>query len=124
MDPVNPQLRREQPPYIQIAADIKGRIQSGELAHGARVPSEREIVEQWGVSRATAAKVLGTLRADGLVEARPGMGTVVIAPQGLEEYALVARSGKVLVRHDRCQAEQAVATLQAAMDWTRAHHCD
>jgi AcrR family transcriptional regulator len=64
-------------PYQQIAAELRRRIEAGELAPGARVPSTRAIVDEWGVAMATATKVLTELRHQGLVRAVPGVGTVV-----------------------------------------------
>jgi len=61
----------------EITAELRARIRSGELAAGARVPSTREIVRRHGVAMATATKVLTALRQEGLVVARPGVGTVV-----------------------------------------------
>ncbi len=65
------------PRYQQIAAELRRRIEAGELAPGARVPSTRAIVDEWGVAMATATKVLTELRHQGLVRAVPGVGTVV-----------------------------------------------
>ncbi|WP_031015492.1 TetR/AcrR family transcriptional regulator C-terminal domain-containing protein [Streptomyces sp. NRRL F-5727] len=65
------------PPYLRIVAEIRRRIADGELAPGDRIPSTRRIAEEWGVALATATKALTTLRLDGLVEARPRIGTVV-----------------------------------------------
>ena len=65
------------PPYQQIVDVIRARITSGSLPPGARVPSTRQIVTEWGVAMATASKVLATLRQEGLVQSRPGFGTVV-----------------------------------------------
>ncbi|GGS00498.1 GntR family transcriptional regulator [Streptomyces nojiriensis] len=65
------------PPYLRIVATIRRRIADGELAPGDRVPSTRQIAAQWGVALATATKALTTLRLEGLVEARPRIGTVV-----------------------------------------------
>ena len=65
----------------EIAADLRRRIESGELAPGRRVPSTREITRQWGVAMATATKALTELRHDGLVRAVPGVGTIVAGPQ-------------------------------------------
>ncbi|HET9849675.1 MAG TPA: TetR/AcrR family transcriptional regulator C-terminal domain-containing protein [Candidatus Dormibacteraeota bacterium] len=58
-------------------AEIRRRIQTGELGSGARVPSTRAIVDDWGVAMATATRVLTELRREGLVRAIPGVGTVV-----------------------------------------------
>lgn len=67
------------PPYARIVADIRERIEAGELAPGDRVPSTREITRRFGVAMATATKALGVLRQEGLVRAVPGSGTVVEA---------------------------------------------
>lgn len=69
----------EAAPYLRIAAEIRARIERGELRAGDRVPSTRQITQQWGVAMATATKVLAALRRQGLVEARTGVGTVVAA---------------------------------------------
>jgi DNA-binding transcriptional regulator YhcF (GntR family) len=65
------------PVSSRIAAEIRGQIQSGELAAGERVPSTREITRRWSVAMATASKVLATLKEEGLVRTRRGVGTVV-----------------------------------------------
>ncbi|MEU1814791.1 GntR family transcriptional regulator [Streptomyces roseifaciens] len=69
------------PPYLRIAAELRRRIADGELAPGDRVPSTRQIAEDFGVALATATKVLTTLRQEGLVQARPRVGTVVAGPE-------------------------------------------
>ncbi|MFF2040969.1 TetR/AcrR family transcriptional regulator C-terminal domain-containing protein [Kitasatospora sp. NPDC058170] len=68
------------PPFRRIAADLRRRIATGELAPGERVPSTRRLAQDWGVALATATKALTELRLEGLVEARPRVGTVVAAP--------------------------------------------
>ncbi|MFB7476556.1 GntR family transcriptional regulator [Kitasatospora sp. NPDC056184] len=65
------------PPFRRIAADLRRRIADGELAPGDRVPSNRRLAQDWGVALATATKALTVLRQEGLVEARPRIGTVV-----------------------------------------------
>lgn len=67
----------ELPPYARVVADIRARIDGGELRPGDRVPSTREITREWGVAMATATKALSALRQAGLVEAVRGVGTVV-----------------------------------------------
>jgi len=63
--------------YLRIADEIADDIRSGRLAEGQPVPSTRRIVRDWGVAMATATKVIGALRAAGLVETVPGSGTIV-----------------------------------------------
>jgi DNA-binding transcriptional regulator YhcF (GntR family)/AcrR family transcriptional regulator len=74
------------PPYTRIVAEIRERIEAGELAPGDRVPSTREITRHFGVAMATATKALGVLRQEGLVRAVPGSGTVVEARPGAARH--------------------------------------
>lgn len=63
--------------YLRIAAQIRDRIADGRLHPGEKIPSTRQITQEWGVAMATATKVIATLREEGLVDPRPGAGTVV-----------------------------------------------
>ena len=74
---MSPHVRRDDPPYVQIAQQIRADIESGKLAEGDRVPSARDITATWGVALATATKVHARLRSEGLIESVPGVGTVV-----------------------------------------------
>lgn len=69
-----------EPPYQRIAAALRKRITGGELRPGDRVPSTRQIAQEWGVAIVTATRVLTTLRDEGLVIATPRVGTVVAEP--------------------------------------------
>src|ERR1044072_1555094 len=66
-----------EPPYRKIVAELRARMQSGELLPGDRMPSIRQISRRWGVAVATATRGVATLREEGLVEAKVGSGTVV-----------------------------------------------
>jgi AcrR family transcriptional regulator len=66
--------------YARIVADIRARIESGELPPGARVPSTRRLVADYGVAMATATKALSALRQAGLARPVPGVGTVGADP--------------------------------------------
>jgi GntR family transcriptional regulator len=65
------------PPYRQVAAILRGRIESGDLAPGRRLPSIADLVQTYGIARTTAAKALRVLIDEGLAEISPGMGTYV-----------------------------------------------
>ncbi|MCX4663490.1 GntR family transcriptional regulator [Streptomyces uncialis] len=69
--------RAPEPPYRQIAADLAAQIARGDLRPGRPVPSEKELVEEYGVARNTVRSALSVLRADGLVYTVPGRGTYV-----------------------------------------------
>ncbi len=66
------------PLYRQVADQIRGRIVEGVLPGGHRLPSERELARELGVNRTTVVNAYGALAADGLVEGRVGVGTVVL----------------------------------------------
>jgi DNA-binding FadR family transcriptional regulator len=60
------------------AADhLKARIADGSLAPGDRLPAERELAAQLGVSRPTVREAVGALVIMGLLESRQGAGTFV-----------------------------------------------
>ncbi|MEO3875742.1 GntR family transcriptional regulator [Nonomuraea sp. B12E4] len=66
-------------PYQRIAAELRRRIQAGELAPGDRTPSTRALARDFGVALATAVRALAVLKEEGLVEGRSRSGTVVAA---------------------------------------------
>jgi GntR family transcriptional regulator len=63
--------------YQEIAEALRDSIDSGNLAPGRMLPSEAELSAQHGVSRVTIRRALDVLRADGLVDARQGLGWFV-----------------------------------------------
>ncbi|WP_433177243.1 GntR family transcriptional regulator [Actinoallomurus sp. CA-150999] len=63
--------------YRRIAADLRDRIERGELTIGDPLPSEAAIVESYGVARGTARQALAELEAAGLVEKQHGKGRFV-----------------------------------------------
>lgn len=65
------------PLYRRIETDVRDRIRSGELAPGAQVETEVELMDRYGVSRATVRQALRELVAEGLLEIRRGLGTYV-----------------------------------------------
>ena len=66
-----------EPMYRQIAEDLQGRIESGELAPGEKLPSEMEFRERYNnASRNTIRDAIKRLTSQGLVETRPGPGHV------------------------------------------------
>jgi len=67
-----------------IADQIRQAIVSGRLVEGQRLSPERELAEQFGVSRVTVRDALRTLEAMGLIEVRVGArgGAFVTAPTG------------------------------------------
>lgn len=67
------------PLYEQIKRVYEQQITSGQLREGEMLPADREICEQYGVSRITVVKALADLAQLGLVRRIQGKGTLVIA---------------------------------------------
>lgn len=63
--------------YEQIVEQIQNRIAEGKLRPGDKLPPERELGEQFGVSRTAVREAVKALREKGLVEILPGKGTFV-----------------------------------------------
>lgn len=66
----------------RIIEDLRDRIARGEIPRGARLPSARDVAEQYGVSAPTASEAIRGLAAMGLVEIRHGSGSYVTADAG------------------------------------------
>lgn len=69
------------PRYAEIAEGLRTQIESGELAPGQRLPSERELSRQLGVTRPTLRQALQDLESEGLLQRRLGSGTFVALPK-------------------------------------------
>lgn len=65
------------PKYRQLLQLLRGEILSGRLAPGARLPTEEELGQTYGLSRGTVRKAVEQLAAEGLVRTEQGSGTYV-----------------------------------------------
>ena len=63
--------------YQQVAGAIAGAIEQGRYHAGGRLPSERDLAEEFGVSRPTVREAMIALEIRGLVETRQGSGVYV-----------------------------------------------
>lgn len=66
--------------YQQIAAQLRALIASGEFAPGTRMPAERDLAKQLGVSRPSVREALIALEVEGMIEVRTGSGIYVLQP--------------------------------------------
>ncbi len=63
--------------YLQIAAQLKKEILSGEINKGSTLPSERALASILGVHRNTVVKAYIELKAEELIESKQGVGYIV-----------------------------------------------
>ena len=91
------EIERPDPPYMQVVNQIRRQIESGTLKPGDTIPSARQITRQWGVSLATATKVLAALRSEGLARGIVGVGTVVVSPAATaqDRLASIKQTGRI-----------------------------
>ncbi len=104
--------------YRQIADQIRTLIGSGEFPAGARLPPERDLAKQLGVSRPSVREALIALEVEGLVEVRIGSGIYVLgtAPKSAGESAadvVQAESGPFELLRARYVIESECAALAA-----------
>jgi len=79
--------------YRQIADQIRTLIRNGEFPVGARLPPERDLAKQLGVSRPSVREALIALEVEGLVEVRIGSGIYVQAPGARNGAKAAGRAG-------------------------------
>jgi len=106
-----------QPLPDEVADSLQRQIQTGALAAGALLPSERELVGRLGVSRAVVREALARLRSEGLVVAHQGKGAFVAAsghqPFRVRDVALEEKSAQAHVLELLIAVEVAATRLAA-----------
>ena len=89
----------------QIVDAMRSRIRSGTFQPGDRIPSDAELVREFGVSRPTVAKALQELQESGLVVRKAGSGTYVlqsVSGHGLHFGLLIAGLGTTEIFEPIC----------------------
>jgi DNA-binding FadR family transcriptional regulator len=74
-----------------VRAFIEERIREGQWPAGHQLPTERELVEHFGIARNTVRKTLRALEERGTIERHVGRGTFVASPREADEPDLVQR---------------------------------
>lgn len=65
------------PPYLQLVHQVRQALLLGYLLQGDQLPLIREAVEQLAINPNTVSKAYRHLEQEGLVTARPGLGTFI-----------------------------------------------
>ncbi|MBS1884710.1 MAG: winged helix-turn-helix transcriptional regulator, partial [Actinobacteria bacterium] len=63
--------------YIDVAALLRERVEDGQYPPGSRLPAERQLAEELGVSRPTVREALAAMELMGVVDTHAGAGTFV-----------------------------------------------
>ena len=66
--------------YLEIAANVRQRIQCGEIRPGHPAPSITSLCEEFDTAPETVGHAMRLLEAEGLVRSRPGRGYYVATP--------------------------------------------
>ncbi len=105
--------------YRQIAEQLRQLMASGEFAVGSRLPAERDLAVQLGVSRPSVREALIALEVEGMIEVRTGSGiyvknaTALKRPMANKASDTPAEWGPLEVMSARILVESEVAALAA-----------
>ena len=112
--------------YRQIAEQLRSLIAGGEFTPGSRLPAERDLAKQLGVSRPSVREALIALEVEGWVEVRTGSGVYVLRRAGTRRGAPRPRDdraewGPLELMRARRVVEGEIAALAAAQRQAQAH---
>jgi DNA-binding FadR family transcriptional regulator len=103
----------------RVVAGLKDKILAGDLPPGHKLPSEAELIDEYGVSRTVVREAVTRLRAEGLLETFQGRGSFVLAMP--EPTSFTVESAAIRTHHDvldmidfRLGIESEAAALAAA----------
>jgi GntR family transcriptional repressor for pyruvate dehydrogenase complex len=82
----------------RVVAGLKDKILAGDLPPGHKLPSEAELIDEYGVSRTVVLEAVTRLRAEGLVETFQGRGSFVLAMP--EPTSFTVESAAIRSHHD------------------------
>ncbi len=115
----SPVRRRPRSLAHALVDDLGDRVRDGRLAAGAKLPTEAEIMGQFGVSRTVVREAISRLQASGLVATRHGVGSFVVglgdaAPFRIPHEQFATLRDVIAVLELRIGIETEAAALAAA----------
>lgn len=93
------------PMYQKIKDDILHQIKIHALSPGDQIPTEHQLMKQYGVSRITVSKALNELKGDGIIERFPNKGSFVAPFSGAPA---VLPSNKITPTPEDTNAQEAM----------------
>jgi GntR family transcriptional regulator, transcriptional repressor for pyruvate dehydrogenase complex len=102
----------------QVTQALLGRIESGQLKPGEKLPPEVALAPEFGVSRTVVREAIARLKHEGLLESRQGSGVFVaqkpaISPLKIDESVLESRNSVLQILELRRAIESEAAALAA-----------
>ncbi|HLQ40317.1 MAG TPA: GntR family transcriptional regulator [Tetragenococcus sp.] len=97
------------PVYLQIHDKVKEKIEAGFWQIGDRLPSERELAEDFGVSRMTLRQAIQTLADEGIIERKIGSGTYVARRKVQEKMSGTTSFTEIMLSQGRKPSSKAVS---------------
>tara|TARA_R110002094_G_scaffold56240_4_gene67244 strand:+ start:1153 stop:1839 length:687 start_codon:yes stop_codon:yes gene_type:complete len=99
--------------YLQVADQLRELINAGSPAPGERLPSERDLAEQFGVGRPTIREAMIALEIAGIVQIRSGSGVYVVQRAGSLSSAADHGAGPFEILEARLLIEGEACALAA-----------
>jgi GntR family transcriptional regulator len=84
------------PKYVRIRDWLMDRILSFDLKRGDKLPSENDLVAQFGASRVTVRQALEALRAEGIIESQHGRGWFLRQVRAVQNLGRLQGFGEML----------------------------
>lgn len=92
--------------YEEVAADLVARLRQGEFQPGDRLPAERTLATEYGVSRSVIREAVRAMEQLGCVTSRVGGGSYVKTP----DASSIADSFSIVFEQDGAFAEELIET--------------
>ncbi|NYZ12357.1 FadR family transcriptional regulator [Azospirillum sp. RWY-5-1] len=73
-------LQRRETLTAQLTRTLQERIAAGDYPVGSKLPSEQDLIDEFGVSRTVVREAISSLRAGGVVATQQGVGAFVLNP--------------------------------------------
>jgi GntR family transcriptional regulator len=110
------------PLYCKLAEEIEDKINKGIWPHGTKIPSERELVSMYGVSRITVRNAVEELAQQGKLEKVQGRGTFVASPSIMQPLSNVYSFSNEMKKQGKIASTKLVCRVIIAANKKLAEH--